>query len=533
MEGRDDRKKEILALAIGSAALAAGVCWYVYRKRKNRRLGMLPIYTDLNDFGTLTFDEYVASLPQDGEPLINQRLAETKERVLKQISAGDTKSQQFFVECSRVVRAIMHDDNKDASEWQTLVSGLVSSYDGPSQECAAGLCESLFPSLLFRTPQDLESAWPLYRMYALACKKTMRFELGLLTLQQGIRFLQPLSFTLGVAHLYVAELLNTYAQRLETNQDNPRFLEICILAIDHCKKARRCFDHNKAMLAKDPFFHRPENLMLSVYYTWGRLDESETILLNFLDALSRNDVVGPLEYAKFYEDYAVLVLERCLTEERFVKVRWAYEKAFAIYATVPGTDGVLCETYRRAELASHILERDVHNKEARQWVEEARKFSEQHRIHPVMSANSLLYVISAQVEIAPVENANEMSSVEARVKIRVRLMRYLETKKPRVPPGSRLRADLFEWEDRSRHIATIYDRIMDESIVCNPDREKRVITILGSHLRLNKASYVCVISVHGKTLEQHLPCFVDCNNTLWAQAQKEMESVQLPRCYGK
>jgi hypothetical protein len=117
----------------------------------------------------------------------------------------------------------------------------------------------------------------------------------------------------------------------------------------------------------------------------------------------------------------------------------------------------------------------------------------------------------------------------------VRLKRRIQDKKPRLPSGSKLEFYLTEWDHPDAVLSGQYNGrldskfsiVLEQEMLDNEDRDRRVVKFAVSMMRPKKLSYICHLSITDSNgtllsaLQQHVVSVVDTQNTHSLDEAKE------------
>ncbi len=169
---------------------------------------------------------------------------------------------------------------------------------------------------------------------------------------------------------------------------------------------------------------------------------------------------------------------------------------------------------------------------AKAMFEETRQFTEKHGLVPPKSENMEVRVQESHFEYIGIHPSG---GVEAAFVFDVRLKRRIQDKKPRLPAGSKLEFFLTEWDNSEAILTGQYKGkmeskfgiVLEQDMLDNEDRDRRVVKFSVSMMRPKKLSYICHLSVvdaNGKvlsSLQQHVVSVVDAENTASLDEAKE------------
>jgi hypothetical protein len=169
---------------------------------------------------------------------------------------------------------------------------------------------------------------------------------------------------------------------------------------------------------------------------------------------------------------------------------------------------------------------------AKTMFEETRAFTEKHGLAPPKSENMEIRVQEAFFEYV---GLHPSGGVEAVFNFDVRLKRRIQDKKPRLPAGSKLEFVVAEWDNaeavlsgqHNGHLESKFSVLLEQEMLDNEDRDRRVVKFAILSLRPKKQSYVChvkVVDASGvvlSTLQQHVVSVCDAPNTPSLDEAKE------------
>ncbi len=378
---------------------------------------------------------------------------------------------------------------------------------------------------------------PVYHACAVAC-------VGLHKFAEGRELIDACLELIGKADPYKAfillvkcDLLEKEAESIEKDSGKAAaFVEVLDLALQSAQQARAVLDEHAGEFAQHPIFFKPDTSMVSIFLTWGRMDEAEDMQEQLIKKMALSGQVPPARIAFQTDEFADI----CLDSGKMAKAERLYLDALKIWEGVPGLAGQANVNKARCELAHKIYfcQPETIDK-ANALFEETRQFTEKYMLAPPKSENMEIRVQEAHFEYI---GMHPSGGVEAQYVFQIRLKRRIQDKKPRLPAGSKLTFFLAEWDNKDVVLAGLYKGevmssfsiVLDADVLDNEDRARRVVNFSVTLLRPLARSYKCFVQVTDgasekvlSSLQQHVVSYVDCPSTTTLDAAKEIFSKHL------
>ena len=338
--------------------------------------------------------------------------------------------------------------------------------------------------------------------------------------------------------LVKADLLEKEAEAIEKDADSREEFEARLQeGIECAHGARAVLDQAGAEFQQHPIFYKPDTCIVSIFLTWGRMDEAEDAQEALLAKMAASGNVSQPRLAFQTDEFADI----CLDSSKFEKAEKLYLDALKIWQGVTGVQGRANEIKAKAELAHKIYFPTPETQDKAQALfQETREFTETHMLSPPKSENMEMRVQKAHFEYV---GKHEAGGVEANFVFQIRLKRKIQNKEPRLPSGAIVSFSIVEWDHPENVLVgkvgdlllSTFSTTLDEECLVSDDRTKRVKDFQITFLRPLKTAYKCLVTVTKdeaviSSFEQHVVSYVDCPTVSGMDEAQEIYAKHMAKC---
>ncbi len=192
---------------------------------------------------------------------------------------------------------------------------------------------------------------PLFHASAIACVGLHRFAEGRDLIDSCLDLIGKADPYKAFMLLVKCDLLEKEAESIEKDSGKAAsFDEVLQTALQAAREARDILDQNAAEFAAHPIYFKPDTSMVSIFLTWGRMDEAEDMQEQLIKKMALSGQV-PVQRLAFQTDEFADI---CLDSGKMAKAERLYLDALKIWEGVPGVVGMANANKARCELAHKI-----------------------------------------------------------------------------------------------------------------------------------------------------------------------------------